>query len=146
MSYTNPTKGQILSTTQDSFLLKFYNRAHHTALVRNFMNVKERKPTMDDAEELLNNFKSEWFNHYQNQSNLDRIEEIRSEFYSFCVPLKVDVNKAVYKFLNGNLTPNHLLEIRESKWEDFKEFVLKNKLELKHFHNKNYERSKVQIG
>lgn len=146
MSYTNPTKGQILNTTQDAFLIKFYNRAHHTAVVRNFINEKGIKPTLDNAGELLEKFKSEWFEHYQNQSNMDKIEEIRSEFYSICVPLKVDVNKALYKFLEGKVTPTSFIEVRDQRWDEFKEFILKNKLELKHFHKVKYDKNRLQVN
>ena len=137
MSYNNPTKGQVLQTLEEKGIIsvyaEFYNKGHHTAVVRKYINRTGNKPTLENSEELFQNFLQEWETYYETELQLQKEREYSPEFYRVCVPLKVDVEKAVRKFEGTNSVFPMTYIIESNRMEEFKEWVRVNKGELHHY-------------
>ena len=145
MSYSNPTKSQVLKSGKSDYS-QFYHKGHHLAEVRKFMNSTGKKPTLDDSQVLLDSFTAEWGEYYDSQADIINEKKQATEFYRLCVPLRVDVVKAVTKFMEGREVEYPMTFIKENNmWNSFKIFVNQHRDELKHIPTYSKERVPMEL-
>lgn len=139
MSNINPTKSQVLSVVTTR-LAPFYTKHVHRYACGRFIKLYERKPTLEDALELVNIFDNEWGLYYDVKELQDKNIKNSKKFYEYCVPLQIDVNKAIFGFTSSEGENEIGTEekypftaiIEGNKFDNFVEYVKAHNLELRH--------------
>lgn len=137
MSYNNPNHNEVFSTTKGvvSPCKSYLNLAK-----MKFMNIYHRKPTLDDAKVLRNLIEEQW-ERYWITIKLEACEhKLGSNVWRYGLSLKVDVAKALGLFVltRGNDIKYPILYLYSFNLVDeFLEFMLNNRKELKHIYKRN---------
>lgn len=141
MSNINPTKSQVLSKV-DSRFAKYYTKEIHRFVSGRFIKINDRKPNIEDADALMEIFKNTWGYYYVVLEKRNKNKKDSKVFYDYCVPLHIDVDKAIFGFMieaedidsdtrEMEMYPFTWI-VENNRFEDFKEYIKGHSLELKH--------------
>lgn len=145
MSQNNPNVNDILAVTTGK-IGKYFHKSYLNLAKKEFHQKYGKKASLDDAQELRDMFEAQWVNYYSKYEAERLNDKYGRQFYSFCVPIRVDVDRAVQLFLD----PDNIVEEQEQAklypftyivekglFEAFKEYATLNKVLLKHIYKRH---------
>lgn len=136
MSFNRPTVNQIIPLIDDKFNMKQYLSKHYLNLAqKSFKRKYGRYANLDDAQLLYNEFVIQWKHYYITKPCLHKLhKKLANPLWKFGCSIKISVKDSTKEFVRTiNPTFKNVFEyhydswiIRNNKFEEYKEFAIKN--------------------